>query len=101
MIERRRAQAKQYAQRVNRTLALLKRFAVPAVMRELVRRYHVSLRQARRYVDVAQQHSRGVPVPEPTAVFTVQRPVGLVRRVRALSRPTGTYRSVPLAGAGQ
>ena len=94
MIERRRAQAKQYAQRVNRTLALLKRFAVPAVMRELVRRYHVSLRQARRYVDVAQQHSRGVPVPEPTVVFTVKLPVGLVRRVRARARATGTYLSV-------
>ena len=99
MIERRRAQAKQYAQRVNRTLALLKRFAVPAVMRELVRRYHVSLRQARRYVDVAQQHSRGVPVPEPTVVFTVKLPVGLVRRVRARARATGTYLSVLVARA--
>src|SRR5437879_10101218 len=99
MTERRRAQARQYAQRVNRTLALLKRFAVPAVMRELVRRYHVSLRQARRYVDVAQQHSRGVPVPEPTVVFTVKLPVGLVRRVRARARATGTYLSVLVARA--
>jgi hypothetical protein len=50
----------------------------------------VSLRQARRYVEVAQQHPRGVPVPEPTMVFTVKLPVGLVRRVRARARATGT-----------
>ena len=97
MTERRRAQARQYAQRVNRALALLKRFPVPAVMRELGRRYHVSLRQARRYVDVAQQHARGVPVPEPTVVFTVKLPVGLVRRVRA--RATRTYLSILVARA--
>jgi len=99
MTERRRAQARQYAQRVNRALALLKRFPVPAVMRELGRRYHVSLRQARRYVDVAQQHSRGVPVPEPTVVFTVKLPVGLVRRVRARARATRTYLSILVARA--
>jgi hypothetical protein len=87
---RRRALASQYAQRVNQALALLDRLAVPAVLRTLVRRYQVSLRQARRYVDVAQQHPRGVPVPEPTMVFTVKLPVGLIRRVRARARTTGT-----------
>jgi hypothetical protein len=87
---RRRALASQYAQRVNQALALLERFAVSAVLRTLVRRYQVSLRQARRYVEVAQQHPRGVPVPEPTMVFTVKLPVGLVRRVRARARATGT-----------
>src|SRR2546427_3317221 len=97
MTERRRAQARQYAQRVNRALALLKRFPVPAVMRELGRRYHVSLRQARRYVDVAQEHARGVPVPEPTVVFTVKLPVGLVRRVRARPRATLTYFTILFA----
>jgi hypothetical protein len=87
---RRRALASQYAQRVNQALALLDRLAVPAVLRTLVRRYQVSLRQARRYIDVAQQHPRGVPVPEPTMVFTVKLPVGLIRRVRARARTTGT-----------
>jgi hypothetical protein len=90
MSERRRAQAGQYAHRVNRALALLRRFPVPAVMRALVHRYRVSLRQARRYVEVAQRHPQGVPVPEPTIVFTVKLPVGLVRRVRAQARTTGT-----------
>jgi len=90
MSERRRAQASQYAQRVNRALALLNRFPVPAVLRVLARRYQMSLRQARRYVDVAQHHPQGVPVPEPTIVFTVKLPVGLVRRVRARARSTGS-----------
>jgi hypothetical protein len=99
MTERRRAQARQYAQRVNRALALLERFPVAAVTQVLVRRYHVSLRQARRYVDVARQYPRGVPVPEPTVVFTVKLPVGLVRRVRARARATRTYLSILVARA--
>lgn len=99
MPERRRAQARQYTERINRALALLDRFPVPAVIRALVRRYHVSLRQARRYVDVAQQYPRGVPVPEPTVVFTVKLPVGLVRRIRAHARATRTYLSVLVARA--
>jgi hypothetical protein len=90
MSERRRAQAGQYAQRVNRALALLRRFPVPAVLRALVQRYQVSLRQARRYVEAAQHHPLGVPVPEPTVVFTVKLPVGPVRRVRARARSTGS-----------
>ena len=93
MKPRQRAEASQYAERVNRALALLRRFPVPAVLRKLARRYRVSLRQARRYVDVAQQHPQGLPVPEPTVVFTVKLPVGLVRRVRARARATGTYLS--------
>ena len=90
MSERRRAQAGQYAQRVNRALALLRRFPVPAVLRALGQRYQVSLRQARRYVEVAQAHPQGVPVPAPTVVFTVKLPVGLVRRVRTRARSTGS-----------
>jgi hypothetical protein len=90
MSERRRAQAGQYAHRVNQALALLRRFPVPAVLRVLVRRYQVSLRQARRYVAVAQHHPQGVAVPAPTVVFTVKLPVGLVRRVRARARSTGS-----------
>ncbi len=89
MSERRRAQASQYAHRVNRALVLLRRFPVPAVLRALVRGYRVSARQARRYVEMAQQHPQGMAVPEPTVAFTVKLPVGLVRRVRARARATG------------
>jgi hypothetical protein len=90
MSERRRAQVGQYAQRVNRALALLRRFPVPAVLRALVQRYQVSLRQARRYVGMAQHHPQGVPVPEQTVVFTVKLPVALVRRVRSRARSRGS-----------
>ncbi len=89
MSTRRRAKASQYAQRVNRALALLRYLPMPAVLRVLVRRYEVSLRQARRYVDGARQHPQGLPVPEPTVVFTVKLPVGVVRQVRAHARATG------------
>jgi hypothetical protein len=99
MSERRRAPASQHAQRVNRALALLQRFPVPAVLQLLGRRYQVSLRQARRYVDVAQQHPQGVPVPEPTVVFTVKLPGRLVQRVRARARSTGTTLSALVAEA--
>jgi hypothetical protein len=78
MSGRRRAQARQYA---HRALGLLRGFSVPAVLSMLVRRYHVSLRQARRYVDGAQHHPQGMPLPEPTVVLTVKLPVGLVRRI--------------------
>jgi hypothetical protein len=99
MSGRRRAQAGQYAHRVNRTLALLHRFPVPAVLQVLVERYQVSLRQARRYVEVAQRHPQGVPVPQPTVVFTVKLPVGLVRRVRTRARSTGSSLSALVARA--
>jgi predicted DNA-binding transcriptional regulator YafY len=88
--DRRRAEASQYAERVNRAVALLRRGPVGTVLPVLVRRYQVSPRQARRYVDAAQQHPQGVPVPEPTVVFTIKLPVGLVRRVRAQATRTGT-----------
>jgi hypothetical protein len=89
MSARRRARANQYAQRVNRALALLRRFPVSAALRA-VRRYPVSLRQARRYIEVARRHPEEVPVPEPTVAFTVKLPVGLVRRVRTRARSTGS-----------
>jgi hypothetical protein len=90
MSARRRARANQYAQRVNRALTLLHRFPVSAALRAFVRRYPVSLRQARRYIEVAQRHPEEVPVPEPTVAFTVKLPVGLVRRVRSRARSTGS-----------
>jgi hypothetical protein len=89
MHDRRRARVAQYAERVNRALGLLRRFPPPAVLRTLARRYRVSPRQARRYVDTAQQHPEGLPVPEATVVFTVKLPVSLARRLRALARATG------------
>src|SRR5437899_12241779 len=89
MDDRRRARVAQYAERVNRALGLLRRFPPAAVLRALARRYRVSARQARRYVEAARQHPEGLPVPEATVVFTVQLPVSLARRLRTLARTTG------------
>jgi Ribbon-helix-helix protein, copG family len=89
MTERRRAHASQYAQRVNQALALLRRSPVPAVLQTLARRYRISPRQARRYVDVAQDHPQGLPVPRLTVVFSVKLPVDLVRRLRKRARAAG------------
>jgi hypothetical protein len=88
MNDRRRARVAQYAERVNRTLRLLRRVPPPTVLRTLARRYRVSPRQARRYVEAAQQHPQGLPVPEATVVFTVKLPGSLARRLRALARST-------------
>jgi hypothetical protein len=89
MQNRRRARVAQYAERVNRALALLRRLPPAATLRTLARLYRVSPRQARRYVEAAQQQPEGLPVPEPTVVFTVKLPASLARQVRALARATG------------
>ncbi len=89
MHDRRRARVAQYADRVNRALGLLRRLPPAAALRTLAHLYRVSPRQARRYVETAQQHPEGLSVPEPTVVFTVKLPASLARRLRALARATG------------
>jgi hypothetical protein len=97
MNNRRRARVAQYAERVNRALGLLRQCPPLAVLGTLARRYRVSPRQARRYVDAAQQHPEGLLVPEATVVFTVKLPVSLARRLRALARTTGESLSALVA----
>jgi Ribbon-helix-helix protein, copG family len=89
MSDRRRARVAQYAERVNHALGLLRRVQPAVALRTLARRYRVSQRQARRYVNAAQRHPDGVPVPEPTVVFTVKLPASLAKRLRALARAAG------------
>jgi site-specific DNA recombinase len=79
----------QYAERVNRALGLLRRVPPPAVLRTLARRYRVSPRQARRYVEAAQQHPLGLPVPEATVVFTVKLPEGAAAHSSRVGSKTG------------
>ena len=61
---------------------------VSEAARRLARRYRVSERQARRYVDAAR-HSGPVPVPRAKVVFTVKVETGVDRRVRGYARSTG------------
>lgn len=86
MTERRRASAGQQARRINAAAILLGEGVEAAeAARQLARRFQVSERQARRYVDAAR--ARGtVAVPEPTVVFTVRLPAGLVARLRRHAR---------------
>lgn len=58
---------------------------VAEVVAEVARRYAISPRQARRYVQAAQQVGTAVPVPGPKVVFTVKLPADLVRRLHNLA----------------
>ncbi|WP_322770669.1 hypothetical protein, partial [Frankia sp. Cr1] len=61
-------------------------------------RFAVSLRQARRYVDVASSGGR-VVVPETTVVFTVKLPAVLAERIRDDARLRGATISSLVARA--
>ena len=81
-----KARADQFAHRVNAAADLLDQgLAVPETARQLARRYEVSERQARRYVEQAQQGGR-VAVPSPKEVFTVKLPTDLIQRLRRYTR---------------
>ena len=78
----RRARADQYAQRVNAAAKLLAADTDSAeAVRLLARRYHLSERQAWRYVEQARDQGT-LEVPRPKVVFTVKLPTDLVRHVR-------------------
>ncbi len=78
----RRARADQYAQRVNAAAKLLAADTDSAeAVRLLARRYHLSDRQAWRYVEQARDQGT-LEVPRPKVVFTVKLPTDLVRHVR-------------------
>jgi hypothetical protein len=86
-----RARGEEYAARVNAAAALVAAgVAVSDATGELAARFGCSQRQARRYVE----RSAGGPVevPEPSTVFTVKLPVGLVARVR--EHATGSGRTI-------
>jgi hypothetical protein len=86
----RQAAADEYVHRVNRAVQLLRHRDSPgAVIRELARVYAVSIRQARRYVQAAQQVRAPLPVPEAKVAFTVKVPASMPARVRRRARAEG------------
>lgn len=99
MTEGRRARADQRAQRVNAAADLLASGRdVVGATRTLARRFRLSERQARRYVERAQ--SEGVvAVPQPSVVFTVRLPEGVVSRLRGYARASGRTLSSLVAQA--
>lgn len=89
MPDGRRARAEQVAKRVNAATELLDAgCAVLDASRDLARRYRLSERQARRYVERARDEGK-MDIPGPKVVFTVKLPVVLARRVRRAASATG------------
>lgn len=89
MVDGRRARAEQVAKRVNTASDLLDEgMDVIDATRDLARRYRLSERQARRYVERARDEG-AMEVPGRKIVFTVKLPAALARRVRKVARATG------------
>lgn len=89
MPEGRRARAEQVAKRVNAATELLDAgMDVIDAARALARRYRLSERQARRYVERARDQG-SMEVPGRKVVFTVKLPADLARRARHAARATG------------
>ncbi len=99
MTDGRRARADQRATRVNAAAELLGAgLAIVTATRDLARRFELSERQARRYVERARAVGP-VVVPEPSTVFTVRLPASLVRRLRDYAHGSGRTLSSIVAQA--
>lgn len=99
MTEGRRARADQVAKRINTANELLddgNDFL--EATRVLARRHRLSERQARRYVERAQDEGV-VAVPRSKVVFTVKVPGELARRIRRAARTTGQSISATVSQA--
>jgi hypothetical protein len=89
MADGRRARAEQVAKRVNTAVELLDaEMDVIDATRDLARRYRLSERQARRYIERARDQGT-MQLPGRKVVFTVKLPVALARRVRRAAAVTG------------
>jgi hypothetical protein len=75
---------------VNQALKFLQQDLPPVeAVRRLVRTHGVSKRQAHRYIQLAQQATAPMPIPEEKAVFTVKLPRTLIGQVRRNARQSG------------
>ena len=82
-----RASVAQKAQRLNRARELLRQFEQRAqAVTELARECSISLRQAHRYIQQAQQLKHPIPVSEGKLAFTVKLPRSFIARVRVYAR---------------
>ena len=79
------------AQRVNATIRLIeKKGSGSEVLREIVSRFGLSRRQAYRYLQLAQQASAPLAIPDEKSVFTVKLPRPLMVQVRRQARQERT-----------
>ena len=82
-----RARRDQVAQRINLAVELLNAGrSVPEVIRLVSDAQGISARQARRYVELAQERGHQVEIPEPKQVFTVKLSKSLVQRLKEAAR---------------
>jgi hypothetical protein len=89
MVDGRRARVEQVARRVNSATGLLDAgMDVMDATRMLARRYRLSERQARRYVERARDEG-AMEIPARKVVFTVKLPAALSRRVRRVAASSG------------
>lgn len=89
MADGRRARGEQVAKRVNSATELLDGgMDVIDATRVLARRYRLSERQARRYVERARDQG-AMEVPARKVVFTVKVPAMLARQVRRAAASSG------------
>jgi predicted DNA-binding transcriptional regulator YafY len=78
------------AQRINTALALIKsEESLSSAAVALARRYHISKRQAYRYVREAELIGKQVPVPDTKIAFTVKLSKNLVKALRKYAKSTG------------
>ena len=99
MTDGRRARADERATRVNAAAELLSAgLAIVAATRDLARRFGLSERQARRYVERARAGG-SVEVPESSTVFTVRLPESLLHRLRDYAHGSGRTLSSIVAQA--
>jgi predicted HicB family RNase H-like nuclease len=89
MADGRRARGEQVAKRINAAIELLDAGVdVIDATRAVARRFRLSERQARRYVERARDEG-AMAVPGRKVVFTVKLPAVLARRVRRAAAVTG------------
>jgi predicted DNA-binding transcriptional regulator YafY len=85
-----RATKAEKAQHLNAARALLRRQLVGAdAVRQLAREFHLSERQAYRYLEKASQLHRPVEIPESTIPVTLKLPPRTVELLRKYAKSSG------------
>jgi predicted DNA-binding transcriptional regulator YafY len=78
------------AQRLNSAIAVLKRTESPSeAAATLAAHYHMSKRQAYRYVKEAEVVGQEIPIPDQKLAFTVKLSQDLIQTLRQHSQGTG------------
>lgn len=85
-----RSSVPEKTRRVNAALALLKTCPTRSqAAHQLANTLGICLRQAYRYLELAEEAGEVLPVPEEKVMFTVKLPQSLVRSLRQLSQSRG------------